>query len=143
MKAAERSVSSVMKSEFASVGPKDRLDLVDDVMKLGQVRHMPVLDDGRLVGVLSHRDLVGASLTRALDFELTQRRAFMRAVEVSEVMRRDPITVGPDDSLRDAAELVLEHKIGCLLVVDPEGSVLGLLTETDLLAAAYRDEAED
>jgi CBS domain-containing protein len=76
-------------------------------------------------------------LTRALEFDPVARRAFLRTVEVSEIMSRDVIAVGPDATLCEAAALMLKHKIGCLPVVE-EGEVLvGLLTETDLLQAAF------
>lgn len=66
MDATEQPVSSVMAPDFASVSSADRLDFVEDVMQLGRIRHMPVIDDGKLVGVVSQRDLLAASLSRAL-----------------------------------------------------------------------------
>lgn len=126
-----------MQREFASVRSDERLDFVDDVMALGRVRHLPVVDDGRLVGVVSQRDLLAASLSRVLEFDAKERRSFLRSVDVREVMASRPVTVPPSASLADAAALLLRHKIGCLPVVGPKGEALGLLTETDLLRAAY------
>jgi CBS domain-containing protein len=139
-KARDQAVEAVMQREVASVRSGERLDFVDDVMALGRVRHMPVVDDGKLVGVVTQRDLLAASLSRALDFDARERRTFLRSVEVGEVMSRKPITVGPKTKLSDAAQLLLRHKIGCLPVVGPDGEALGLLTETDLLRAAYAEE---
>jgi len=113
------------------------LDLVDDVMNLGRIRHMPVLEGGRLVGVVSQRDLLAASLSKVMDVDAGERRTFMRSIEVGVVMTRDPLTVAPETTLREAGRLVLKHRIGCLPVVDPEGRMQGLLTETDLLRGAY------
>jgi len=129
-----------MQREFASVRSDERLDFVDDVMALGRVRHMPVVDGGQLVGVVTQRDLLAASLSRALDFDAQERRTFLRSVNVGEVMSKKPITVRPDATLREAAQLLLRHKIGCLPVVGPRGEALGLLTETDLLRAAYAEK---
>ncbi len=140
MEPSERTVESVMQREFVSVAPKDRLDFVDDVMKLGRVRHMPVLDEGKLVGVVSQRDLLAASLSLVLAFDFQERRTHMRSVEVAEVMTANPIVVGPTESLRDAAHLMLAHRIGCLPVVEAGGRMLGLVTETDLLRGAYGEE---
>ena len=139
MKAPDTAVEAIMQREFAAVRSDERLDFVDDVMALGRVRHMPVVDGGRLVGVVTQRDLLAASLSRALDFDAQERRTFLRSVNVGDVMSRKPITVGPRATLRDAAALLLRHKIGCLPVVGPGGEALGLLTETDLLRAAYAD----
>jgi CBS domain-containing protein len=139
VKGPDTAVEAVMQREFASVRSDERLDFVDDVMALGRVRHMPVVDGGKLVGVVTQRDLLAASLSRALDFDAQERRTFLRSVNVGEVMSKKPITVGPKATLRDAAQLLLRHKIGCLPVVGPGGEALGLLTETDLLRAAYAE----
>ncbi|MCP3986704.1 MAG: CBS domain-containing protein [bacterium] len=141
MQSAERQVASVMVQDFVSVKAKDLLDFVDDVMNLGRIRHMPVLEGKQIIGVVSQRDLLAASLSRALDFEAGQRRNFMRSVVVEEVMTHQPITVGPGVTLREAARLMLTHRIGCLPVVEEDGRVIGLVTETDLLRGAY-NEAE-
>jgi len=133
----DSAVEHIMQREFASVRSDERLDFVDDVMALGRVRHMPVVDDGKLVGVVTQRDLLAASLSRVLDFDRQERRTFLRSVDVKEVMAGRPITVAPNATLAEAAALLLRHKIGCLPVVGPGGEALGLVTETDLLRAAY------
>jgi CBS domain-containing protein len=132
-------VERIMQREFASARSDERLDFVDDVMALGRVRHMPVVDDGKLVGVVSQRDLMAASLSKVLDFDAQERRTFLRSIDVREVMAGRPITVAPHTSLAEAAGLLLRHKIGCLPVVGPGGEAVGLLTETDLLRAAYEE----
>jgi len=137
MDATRRPVSELMQREVVTLRLDDRLALADDTMRLGRVRHMPVLDGDRLVGVVSNRDLLAASLTTALRFEPAQRRAFMRAVEVREVMSKDVVSVGPDTPAGDAARLMIQRRIGCLPVVKGEAQLVGLLTETDLLRAAY------
>jgi CBS domain-containing protein len=139
VKPADTPVEKVMQREYASVRSDERLDFVDDVMALGRVRHMPVVDGGKLVGVVTQRDLLAASLSRALDFDAQERRAFLRSVNVGEVMAKKPITAGPATTLEQAAQLMLRHKIGCLPVVGPAEEALGLLTETDLLRAAYAE----
>ena len=133
----DSAIEHVMQREFATVRSDERLDFVEDVMALGRVRHMPVVDDGKLVGVVSQRDLLAASLSRVLSFDAQERRTFLRSIDVKEVMAPRPITVSPATSLADAAALMLRHKIGCLPVVGPGGEAVGLVTETDLLRAAY------
>jgi CBS domain-containing protein len=143
MSADTRCVSDIMQAQMVTLKPDERLDLADDIMHLGRVRHMPVVDDGRLVGIVSNRDLLAASLTKFLNFDPKQRRAFLRSVEVSEAMTRDVVTVEPSTSLREAAELLIRHKVGCLPVVKPDGVLVGLLTETDLLKAALVEEGAE
>jgi CBS domain-containing protein len=129
-----------MRREVVTAESKERLDLTQDLMSLGRVRHMPVLDAGRLVGVLSQRDLLAASLTKVLDFDPASRRSFLRSVQISEVMTKDPVTVAPETTLARAAALLVQHKIGCLPVLGEGGALLGLVTDTDLLSAAFLDE---
>ena len=136
MSADTRCVSDIMQTQMVTLKPDERLDLADDIMHLGRVRHMPVVEDGRLVGIVSNRDLLAASLTKFLNFDPKQRRAFLRSVEVGEAMTRDVVTVEPSTSLREAAQLVIRHKVGCLPVVKPDGVLVGLVTETDLVKAA-------
>jgi len=136
----DRRVSEVMESEIVTLAASDRLDLADDVMRLGHVRHIPVLDDGRVVGIVTHRDLLAASLSKTLAFDPKQRRTFLHSVDVGEVMTRDVVTVAPDATLGEAAGLLLGRKIGCLPVVKPDGTLVGLVTETDLLRAAFLRE---
>jgi len=140
--AGARRVSEVMQTEVATLTIHDRLDLADDVMRLGRVRHMPVLDGTKLVGIVSNRDLLAAGLSRVLDFAATDRRTFLRSIEISEVMSHDLITVPRDATLREAAELMLRHRIGCIPVVKSDRTLIGLVTETDLLRAALLPESE-
>jgi CBS domain-containing protein len=129
-----------MRREFVSLNRGDTLDFAGDVMSLGQIRHLPVLDEGRLVGVVSQRDLLASSLSRLLEDDAGRQRRFLRTVRVTEVMNCEPITVSPETTTEEAARLMLRHRIGCLPVLDPTGTPVGLLTETDLLRVAYSPE---
>jgi CBS domain-containing protein len=133
-----RPVSSVMRGDVVTLAPDETLDVGQDIMRLGRVRHLPVLDeDGRLVGIVSKRDLLESSLSRALEFDPASRRAFLGSVQVREVMSEEVVSVGPETSLEDAAQLLVLRQIGCLPVVGDDGTMLGLVTETDLLGAAF------
>lgn len=140
MKLRHRPVSEIMRTEVVTLAPNERLDLMHDIMKLGRVRHVPIVDGSRLVGIVSNRDLLEASLSKALDFDPGSRRTFLRSIDVEEVMTREVVSIGPDTSLEDAARILVQRKIGCLPVVGPDGSLLGLVTETDLLESAFLHE---
>jgi CBS domain-containing protein len=141
MDLCRRLVSEIMSSEVVTLAPHETLDLGQDIMRLGRVRHIPVVDEsGRLVGIVSNRDLLEASLSKALDFDARSRRTFLRSVEAGEVMAKEVVAVGPEADLEEAARLLVQRKIGCLPVVDKDGTLLGLVTETDLLAAAFLPE---
>lgn len=135
MSALERPVSEYMQAEVVTLQKADRLDLADDIMRLGRIRHMPVLEGDRVVGMLSNRDLLAASLSKALDVDSASRRAFLRSVEVSDVMSEPVETARPDEPAREVAQRMLDCQIGSIPVVGPKGTLMGLVTETDLLRA--------
>ncbi len=125
-------VGDLMQTRIVTVSVTERLSTVDDIMRLGGVRHMPVVHQGHLVGVLSERDLLRASLSQIGSFDQETHRAFLHAISIGDVMSKPPITVDPDASVRAAARVMTQRKIGCLPVVE-NGGLLGLLTESDIL----------
>jgi CBS domain-containing protein len=125
-------VGDIMQAKVVTISVTERLSMVEDIMTLGRVRHMPVVHGGALVGVVSQRDLLRASLSELGSFGSETRRAFLHAIEIARVMSAPPITIDPGASVEQAARLMAEHRIGCLPVVEGEKFV-GLLTETDVL----------
>jgi len=117
------------------------LMIADDVMRLSRIRHLPVVEDDSddLAGILSSRDLLQGALSRAVGYGERARQRLMGTLVVKEVMTTDPVTIAPDASLREAARVMLDRKIGCLPVVE-DGRLVGLLTESDMLAFVARDE---
>jgi CBS-domain-containing membrane protein len=134
----KRPVSEIMQREVVTLTTGEKLDLTQDLMNLGRVRHLPVLDDDqRVVGIVSDRDLLAAAMTNVLDFDPASRRTFLRSIEVAEVMAKEVVTVTPDTELGEVARIFVERKIGCVPVVGARGELIGLVTETDLIAAAF------
>jgi CBS domain-containing protein len=125
-------VRDIMPRKMVTISAGDTLATVEDIMTLGRVRHMPVVHAGRLVGVVSERDLLRASLSNLSDFASDERRAFLHVVEINRVMSTPPIVIDPEATVEDAARVMAEHKIGCLPVVEGE-ELIGLVTETDVL----------
>jgi len=125
-------VRDIMPETMVTISESDTLSTVEDIMTLGRVRHMPVVHGGKLVGVVSERDLLRASLSNLSEFGADQRRAFLHGVEIGRVMSTPPIVIHPDASVEEAARVMAERKIGCLPVVDRD-ELLGLITETDVL----------
>ena len=110
----------------------DILDIADDVMELGRIRHLPILENGRVVGVLSQRDLFYSALVKLLGFKQREKKDVMRTVRVKDVMSKPVIAISPDVPVKVAAHMMMAKKIGCLPVVEGE-SLVGLVTETDIL----------
>jgi CBS domain-containing protein len=133
-------VRDVMTPEVATLRQDERLSIADDVMTLGRVRHLPVVDDAdpaHVVGIVTRHDLVRGSLARALGIGHAVQQKLLDRIAVKEVMTPNPITIGPDAPLAEAARIMLERKIGCLPVVDA-GKLVGILTEGDFVAMALR-----
>ena len=90
------------------------------------------MEDGRLVGVLSERDMMGAATTTIFGLKRKSKSALLKSVLIKDVMKKKVVTVKPDTPIKDAAHLMKEKKIGCVPVVN-EGSLVGLVTTTDIL----------
>ncbi len=124
-------VKEVMVKEVATLDVHDELSLADDIMRLGRIRHLPVMDGVRLVGIVSERDLFRSSLAQALGGGQTSRE-LMKTVRLDEIMVREIVTISPELDLCQAVKIMVDKKIGCLPVVDQD-RLVGLLTETDVM----------
>jgi CBS domain-containing protein len=127
-----KTVRDIMTSEVSTLGRNDSLQLAKDIMTLGRVRHFPVLDDGKVVGVVSQRDLYKASLGSVMKYGEKAQRAFLEGIAIKEIMSDPPITIAPHASVQEAARLMMEKKVGCLVVLEGP-KLVGIITETDML----------
>jgi len=125
-------IRDLMAQNPATLDRNETLDIPDTIMNLGRIRHMPVVEDGRVVGILSQRDLFRSALIVALGFGRKTTSALIKTIRVKEVMTKPAITITADAAVSDAARLMIEKKIGCLPVVENE-RLVGLITETDIL----------
>ena len=125
-------VRDIMVKEVATLDVNDELSLANDIMRLGRIRHLPVLDGQKVVGIISERDLFRSSLAQALGYGTKATRDLMKNVRIKDIMVSQVITVLPDTELKDAVSLMVERKIGCLPVVE-EDRLVGLITETDIM----------
>jgi CBS domain-containing membrane protein len=122
-----------MSTDLVTLTEDETLAHAQRCMARGRIRHLPVVRDGRLVGLLTHRDLLAASFSIFADVDRTEQRRIFVTVPVVEAMHRDVVTVPPDLPVRKAAEILLQNKYGCLPVVESEGTLVGILTEADFL----------
>lgn len=125
-------VRDIMMGSPVTLKPDDTLDLANDVISLGRIRHIPVVDDGKLTGLVTERDLIGAAATHIFGLKQKRKSALLKSVLIKEVMRKRLFTVEPDTSIKDAAHLMADKKVGCVPVVSA-GVLVGLVTTTDIL----------
>jgi CBS domain-containing protein len=122
----------IMMGSPVTLKPQDTLDLANDVISLGRIRHIPVVEDGRLVGILTERDLMGAAAIKIFSLKQKSKSALLKNVLIKDMMKTRVMTVTPDTPIKDIAHLMADKKIGCVPVVSA-GAVVGLVTTTDIL----------
>jgi CBS domain-containing membrane protein len=125
-------VTEIMMGSPVTLGPEDTLDLANDIISLGRIRHIPVVDAGRLVGLLSERDLMGTAASHVFGLKQKSKSALLKSVLIRDVMKKRVVTVAPETSIKDAAHLMADKKIGCVPVVS-DRAIVGLVTTTDIL----------
>lgn len=117
-------VGELMTADPTVLGPADDVRCAEREMSLGRIRHVPIVDhEGRLVGLVTHRDVLAAGGDG-------HRR-------LAEIMQADVTTITVDTPAHEAAYLLLRHAIGCVPVLDDDGQLVGIVTETDFVRAAY------
>jgi CBS-domain-containing membrane protein len=122
-------VGELMTRDLVTLKETQNLALADELLRLHRIRHLPVVREGKLVGLITHRDLLKASSAKSAD-------PANNPLWASDVMNREVKTVRPDMSLREAVKVMLDHKFGCLPVVAEDGMLMGILTEADLVRYA-------
>ena len=114
-------VAEIMTSDPTVLAPEDRVRTAIEEMELAGIRHLPVVDAGVLVGLVSQRDLAEAGDEQT----------------VGKIMATDLKTVAPETPAHEAAYLLLRHRIGCVPVVSDEGRLVGIVTESDFVRVAH------
>ena len=130
-----RLVQDVMVREVVTVSEEDNLEGLEHGMKEYNLRHLPVVAGKRLVGMISHRDMLSlssssVSSSRSASVNDSQ---FKTNTFAASVMTRDLVTVSPETPLLQAVRLLIVNHFGCLPVVDENHELVGIVSEHDLL----------
>jgi len=116
--------------------PTESISRAIDLMKEKKIRRVPIVSDaGRLVGIVSDRDLKDVSPSRATTLDIWELHYVLDKLKLKEVMTKNPWTVTPEMPIEKAAALMLEKKVEGLPVVDGKGALVGILTEGDIFRA--------
>ncbi|MEE8381682.1 MAG: CBS domain-containing protein [Thermodesulfobacteriota bacterium] len=131
-------VSEIAHTVLVTVTMDHTIGRARDIMKMKKIRHLLVMDGSELVGVITDRD-VRSHLSSRIDtpIESSEDEKTLET-KIHKVMTRDLITVSPDAPIGEAASLLLKYKIGCLPVIDKDGSAVGIVTDADFLGYLAR-----
>lgn len=129
-------VSDRMTSEVVTLNEEQSLRDALTLQQRHKIRHIPVVADGSIVGILTDRDLKRASPSLLSGIDQERYDELLDTTRVAQVMTRDPRTVSPETSLKDVAKILIEGKFGALPVIE-KNSLVGIITEIDLLRALH------
>ncbi|MFQ5802551.1 MAG: CBS domain-containing protein [Candidatus Methylomirabilales bacterium] len=133
-------VCTWMTKEVLTVTGATGLREAVELMKARKIRHLPVVEDERLIGIVTDRDLRQAMPPHALSFDVHEVDHLLDKVRVRDIMTKRVVGVSADVSIAKAADLMVRNKIGCLPVLDGE-ALVGMITESDILRAVANRQA--
>ena len=134
-------VRDCMTCDPASVGPNDSLQRVIELLRRRDIRSVPVLEGGRLIGIVTDRDVRQVAPAYPLFRDEDEIRRYTENLTVTAAMTADPMTIAPDAPLVDAAKVLETYRISSLPVIDGT-ALVGMLTVIDLLRAFVEQNEE-
>lgn len=126
----------LMTTQIITLSPDDKLEKLEEHMATFSIRHLPVVVGKKVVGLITHRDMLHAS-SSFLSERAGERDAVIHSLPAQKVMRTELITVGPDEPLAEVARMMWDGKLGCLLVVENDDELLGIITEADFVRLSH------
>jgi len=125
-------VRKKMHKDLVTVTKDERMTVAKKVMKEKNIRHLPVVDGKKLIGLVTNMDIRKAEASPATSLEIRELHYLLDKLTVGEIMTRNVITISPDISIEEATTLLHDNKIGCLPVVE-DGNLVGIITENDVM----------
>ena len=130
-------IREIMSRQLFTLNENDSLKSAKSLISLAKIRHIPIVTkDMRFVGLLTHRDILSASVSMLADISDEVQDEIDTGIPVCAIMNTDVTVIDPDTPLKEAATILYNHKFGCLPVVDSEDHLLGIVTEADFLRLA-------
>lgn len=136
-----KDVRDLMTPRPISVSPNTPVDEARALMQQHRIRHLPVLDRGHLVGMVSDRDIRLVLPSPATSLSVHEIGYLLTRLTVAEIMTRSPLTIAPERPITEAVRRMLANKIGALPVV-VGGELVGIVTRMNLLQACLLSQAD-
>lgn len=121
-----------MTSTVVAVSPETTLPEAHRLMTENGIRRLPVVNQGRLVGIVTLGDVRQAEPSDATSLSVWEMNYLLSKLKVERIMTRDPLTISPNKTIGEAAGMMLKNKVSGLPVVDEQGQVIGIITESDI-----------
>ncbi|MBU1206733.1 MAG: CBS and ACT domain-containing protein [Proteobacteria bacterium] len=125
-------VRKKMQKDLVTIAKNERMTIAKKILQEKNIRHLPVVDGKKLVGLVTNMDIRKAEASPATSLEIRELHYLLDKLTVEEIMTRNVITIAPDISVEEATTLLHDNKIGCLPVVE-DGNLVGILTENDVM----------
>ena len=125
-------VKNWMSKNVITIDVNESMTHASGLMKENNIRGLPVMKNGELVGVVTDRDLKKASASDATTLDIHELLYLIAKIKIKEVMTKDPITILFDDTVEEAAEVLLDNKLSGAPVVNNEGELVGVITQADI-----------
>jgi Predicted transcriptional regulator, contains C-terminal CBS domains len=121
-----------MTKDPITVTPDTLVIEAQNIMKENKIRRLPVIEKGKLVGIVTFRNLIEAAPSSATSLSIYELNYLIMKMKVKDLMKKNVITVSPEDFVADAIALGMKHDIGSFPVVDDHGDLVGIVTETQI-----------
>jgi acetoin utilization protein AcuB len=128
-------VKNWMSKEVVTIDANESMQEAIKRLRENDIMMLPVMKKGKLVGVITDRDVKRASASDATTLEVHELLYLLSKIKVNDIMSKDPVTVPPDFTIEETAEILLRNKISGTPVVDDAGKVVGTITQTDIFKA--------
>jgi acetoin utilization protein AcuB len=125
-------VQDWMTREVITIAPETSLKEAHDIMRKKNIRRLPVVTHGKVLGIVTLGDIRGAEPSRASSLSVWEMNDMLAKLKVSEIMTRNPATIQQTASVGEVARIMLEKKFSGLPVVDEENHLVGIITESDI-----------
>jgi len=121
-----------MTSDVMTIDEDTSMMKASQIMKENNVRRLPVMHKGKLVGMVTDRDIKEASPSKATTLDVHELYYLLSELKVKDIMSKNIITIGPEDTVEKAAVIMLEHRISGLPVINEKGKLVGIITQGDI-----------
>ncbi len=125
-------VRNWMSKDVITVDVNDSMQDATRLLKENNIRGLPVIKKGKLVGIVTDRDLKNASASDATTLEIHELLYLISKIKIKDIMTKNPITIPPDYTVEEAAEVLLKNKLSGAPVVDEKGQLIGVITQADI-----------